>query len=165
MRQPETFVRIAQPPWSLVCAACCIAMAVGKTLDELLKDYDWRELVSLKGFVRCLIDHGVHHGTSFVVPDVKSLRSEMVRIDLDPRKPAMVTVKSKVYAGGVHSVLWTGSEILDPMITPAHNDYEIVDVNYLNYFDDPELEQWEKDLPADWREVEHNPPPRKKIAD
>lgn len=65
MNKPETFQLVLQPPRSFVCGAAVCAMALGKTLDQVLEETDWRKLTHLSGIAQYLAAHNVTTGCYF----------------------------------------------------------------------------------------------------
>ena len=149
MLPPAKFERIVQPAGSLICGACVCAMAVGKSLDEVLQEWDWRRLTRTSGVVQFLAAHGIQAGVS-IVPD----GVEPFSFTFDPRgRPAIMSARSNTYENGEHFIFWDGEQVLDPSPGPIEGrQYSVFDAMFLTYIDDSQVEPWDEDLPADWRE-------------
>lgn len=88
------------------CGPACLAMVLGKTLEDVTKDFPdrYHRGVSEEEMVGYLADHKVPSLASLVWPH----RSV----------PAILTVPSLNHLGLLHFVVWDGTQILDPSEGP-----------------------------------------------
>lgn len=134
MKIPSQFSVVKQPPGSRVCGAACCAMAVGKSLDQILRDYDWRELTHTTGIAKVLADHGITMGLHLTGDDCLN----HIRLSVDPAgHPAIVAVAGDMHPHVDHWVFWDGQQILDPNSHPL-GEYRTLEVHYLSYWERPE---------------------------
>lgn len=146
MDMPKGFQLVKQPAGSLVCGAAVCAMAVGKTLEHVLEECDWRELTYMGGVAAYLGRHGVSMGTW--VQNTGRF-PETIELAIDPEyRPAILSVRSATYEDGYHWVFWTGKEILDPSVN-EQEEYTVCDVAFLTYHLRPE---YFDTLHPDWRQ-------------
>jgi len=148
MLPPKEFMTVRQPPRSRLCGACVGAIATGKTLEQVLDEWDWRVLASTTGMNQFLAAHGITMGVALDGGDDRILRRE-VNVTLDPSKlPALICVKSDSEPDGTHWVFWDGKRILDPLGERDH--YEFINTHYLQYYEPRELSVVDE-FPKDWR--------------
>ena len=138
----DNIMNLIRQPNNWTCAAACICMLTGTTLDEFYAycGHDGSEAVSpspkhplgrrcftsreLYGY---LLRHDMTIGFGFKNPEAFDPRKYTITVDLE-NNPALVDVESTM-SGVVHCVLWDGDRIIDPYFpedkkTP--DDYTII---------------------------------------
>jgi hypothetical protein len=148
-RMPE-FKTVKQPPGTSLCGAAVCAMAIGKTLDEVLAETDWRHLSYTSGLVRYLASYGISMGWYLMGDGTKykpwSMGTHCFVLEASGRsRPAIVAVKSAVYEEADHWVFWDGEAIRDP--SNEQDEYEVLEVHWLNYWPNPPPDA---ELPTDY---------------
>jgi hypothetical protein len=83
------------------CGPACLAMVLGKTLEEVVVDFPLRGEQGLTDddLMRYLAAHGIPALSSMEWPS---------------RVPAILTVPSLNHPGLLHYIFWDGKQILDP---------------------------------------------------
>jgi hypothetical protein len=120
-------------------------VAVGKTLEEVLAKYDWRQFTCITGIAAFLLEYGVTLGLHILdeegseMFDVYTLRVKMDR-------PAICSVDSAVNEGGQHWVFWDGKQFLDSSV--PQDVYRVREIHFLTYYADFD---WCEGFPDDWR--------------
>lgn len=162
MNPPEKYVTVKQPDGSRLCGAACCAMAVGKTLEQVLTEAplsrwpDGQSFMELGDIVRYLARHdvlcglipslftngkklaeqkGKLHGPEKLIPVVYGYRGH----------PAFITVPSVTRQGTLHYVFWDGVHIRDPSASepdtaelPSYRVLEVMPLVYLKDVEFPE---------------------------
>lgn len=157
MKCPTEFTTVLQPTGSKLCGACVAAMAVGKTLDQVLREMDWRRLTRTCGVAEYLARHDVLMGVAPTwTGNADASAEEWSRDEYSlPIKvagwPAVVGVKSLRYAGVAHWIFWDGAVFRDPSGVEQIERYEVTDIYPLTYFVEAERE-WAENLPDRWQD-------------
>lgn len=142
MRFPTEFKLVKQPPKSKLCGAAVCAMALCKTLEEVMEEIDWRELSHTGGIAKYLGRYHIslgwwahwqqsHTNESFL--------NEKFKITVSPKdRPAILAVTSAVFDDADHWVFWDGRKILDPSV--EQEKYTVLEIHFLTYWPDIDLE-------------------------
>jgi hypothetical protein len=143
MRRPDPFTVVKQPSLSRVCGAAVCAMAVGKTLEQVLAEKDWRQLTHTCGIAEYLAKHGITMGLYFnSVDPTKGTFSASV----GPQgHPAILSVLSAVYDEAEHWIFWDGFKFMDSSV--EQESYDIIETFFLHYWFDWPNPPYMNDLP------------------
>lgn len=153
MKQPEEFQLIKQPEGSMLAGACVCAMAVGKTLNQVLADYDWRKLMDWCGQQSFFGDHEVITSEPHLLKVGAFMLSPHEMKEAVGEVPALVGFESATFEGISGLGLWTGAKLLDPAWKEQER-YGVLCVRYLTYMGDTNyLEFRSGNLDADWRKA------------
>lgn len=146
MLMPE-FTTVKQPPKSKLCGACMAAMAVGKTLDEVLEEItltpakDGRPFVRTRHLLAYLGCHGIICGLTASVRDGYLFGDEEVDLHLEMKGwPMVLTVPSENIKNASHYIFWDGNYIRDPDPNKPEliklREYKPIDIMPLTYLDE-----------------------------
>jgi hypothetical protein len=161
MKMPDKFERLIQPAGSPLCGTAVCAMALGKTIDEVLVETDWRILTYISGISGYLSKYGITVG--LWMDRFDGFPNEGT-VSVHPNEhPAILAVKSHTYEDAEHWVFWDGKNILDPSLNHPNDesDYDILETHFLTYWEhEPHRIQR---LAEDWRNWKSGTP-RKETA-
>lgn len=151
MKMPQ-FRLVKQPLKSRLCGAAVCAIALGKSLEEVLSEVDWRSLTHTGGIVSYLgrycismgwwIGWEQHHTN-------ESFRGTCLKLEGSASgRPAILAVRSAIFKDADHWVFWDGKQILDPSI--EQTTYHLLEIHFLTYW--PDKPACISGLPEDWND-------------